>query len=210
MNAVGTASPEVAARRILLRDLARDGITPAELRAASDRAMGKPEMLADLAGENVLQAAQVVARTPGPGRQIASENLRARIGPEQAQRLTEDIRRHVSGEDFRTEWGAMLEQRSQEARPLYEAAWNIRVPGTITKALEPAIHAAYESLGANRAVMAFGACSISGGPYWDSYSVLPGAPIPVDVCVPGCPPPPEVLAEGFRQLRAVLVQRGVA
>lgn len=79
--------------------------------------------------------------------------------------------------------------------------------GTITTALAPTVLAAYDAMRPRRAVIAFGACTISGGPYWDSYSVLPGAPVPVDVNVPGCPPPPEALALGFAHLREVLAMR---
>lgn len=79
--------------------------------------------------------------------------------------------------------------------------------GTITRVLEPTVRAAFEQMSQQRAVIAFGACTISGGPYWDSYSVLPGSPIPVDVYVPGCPPPPESLALACAQLRDVLSAR---
>jgi len=82
--------------------------------------------------------------------------------------------------------------------------------GTITHALRDTVVRAYENLGENRAVIGFGACTISGGPYWDSYSVLPGSPIPVDVSVPGCPPPPESLVAAFAQLREVLNARGAS
>lgn len=70
------------------------------------------------------------------------------------------------------------------------------VAGTITHALVPTLKQAYEQLAEPKAVIAFGVCAISGGPYWDSYSVLNGADhlIPVDLMVPGCPPSPEDLA----------------
>jgi NADH-quinone oxidoreductase subunit B len=69
------------------------------------------------------------------------------------------------------------------------------VSGTLTHALRPSIEAAWERLPEPRAAMAFGACTASGGPYWDSYSVAQGIDetIPVQVYVPGCPPRPEAL-----------------
>jgi len=82
--------------------------------------------------------------------------------------------------------------------------------GTITHALEPVVCAAFEQMPEPRVVIAFGACTISGGPYWDSYSVVPGSPIPVDVHVPGCPPPPESLALACEQVRDVLRGRGTS
>ena len=75
------------------------------------------------------------------------------------------------------------------------------VAGTITKALANTVKEAYEKLAEPKVVIAFGVCAISGGPYWDSYSVVNGADqiIPVDFMVPGCPPSPEDLAEVIKQ-----------
>jgi NADH-quinone oxidoreductase subunit B len=75
------------------------------------------------------------------------------------------------------------------------------VSGTCTDVMAPMLRRLYEDLGAPR-VVSFGACTASGGPYWDSYSVTPGidSVIPVDVVVPGCPPPPEALLAGLEQL----------
>jgi NADH-quinone oxidoreductase subunit B len=76
------------------------------------------------------------------------------------------------------------------------------VAGTVTDKLAPLVLAAYRDLPAPRRVLSFGACSNSGGPYWDSYCVTKGADqlVPVDVYVPGCPPRPEALVHGLRLL----------
>lgn len=83
------------------------------------------------------------------------------------------------------------------------AAVNVLVvAGTVTDKLAPLVLAAYRDLPEPRRVLSFGACSNSGGPYWDSYCVTKGADqlIPVDVYVPGCPPRPEALVHGLRLL----------
>ena len=76
------------------------------------------------------------------------------------------------------------------------------VSGTVTDVLAPAVQALWATLPGPAYVLSFGACSNSGGPYWDSYSVTKGVDqlIPVDVYVPGCPPRPEALLDGLRVL----------
>jgi len=76
------------------------------------------------------------------------------------------------------------------------------VSGTVTHALGPSVEQAWHSLPEPRAALAFGACTISGGPYWDSYSVVPGIDtiIPVHRYVPGCPPRPEALIAAIESL----------
>ena len=82
------------------------------------------------------------------------------------------------------------------------------VAGTVTDPLVPAVHAAVASCGAGGsvAVLAFGACASTGGPYWDAPTVVNGVDrlVPVAAYLPGCPPRPDALVE------AVLAAAGVA
>jgi NADH-quinone oxidoreductase subunit B len=83
------------------------------------------------------------------------------------------------------------------------------VAGTVTDKLAPLVLRAYDGLPEPRFVVSFGACSNSGGPYWDSYCVTKGADqfLPVDVYVPGCPPRPEALLHGLDVLAAQIAAR---
>ncbi|WP_066639415.1 NADH-quinone oxidoreductase subunit B [Desulfolucanica intricata] len=77
------------------------------------------------------------------------------------------------------------------------------VAGTITNKSAPFVVRLYEQMPEPKWVIAVGSCAISGGPFVDSYYVVPGAKelIPVDVFVPGCPPRPEAVIDGFLMLK---------
>lgn len=79
----------------------------------------------------------------------------------------------------------------------------LMVVGTITHRQAPILKKVYDQMAEPKWVIAFGACTCSGGPY-DNYSVVQGIDtlIPVDVYIPGCPPRPEAVIDGIIKLQA--------
>lgn len=89
-------------------------------------------------------------------------------------------------------------------RPSPRQADLMIVAGTVTKKMAPQVVRLYNQMPEPKYVIAMGACAISGGPFKEGYNVLKGIDryVPVDVHIPGCPPPPEALLHAFMTLQA--------
>lgn len=77
------------------------------------------------------------------------------------------------------------------------------VAGTMTRKMAPVARRVYDQMPEPKWAIAMGNCACSGGPFADSYAVVPGADsiIPIDIYIPGCPPRPEALIFGMLQLK---------
>jgi NADH-quinone oxidoreductase subunit B len=78
------------------------------------------------------------------------------------------------------------------------------VAGTVTYKMASRLKRLYNQMPEPKYVMAMGACTVGGGPYFKhGYHVVKGVDlvVPVDIYIPGCPPRPEALLEGLMRLQ---------
>jgi len=73
------------------------------------------------------------------------------------------------------------------------------VAGPVSDAMRLPLRKTYEAMPTPKRVIAIGACAISGGVFGPSFAASGGVEevIPVDVVVPGCPPPPLAILHGL-------------
>lgn len=69
----------------------------------------------------------------------------------------------------------------------------------------------YEQMQDPKYIVAFGSCTVNGGIYYDSYSVMNRLDyyLPVDLYIAGCMPRPEAILNGFKELKD-MIKKGEA
>ncbi len=111
--------------------------------------------------------------------------------------------------------GACLNELHQLASPVYSLhrlgiaftptprdADVLVITGPVTVSMKEAVEEAYHAMPSPKRVMAVGTCALSGGIFASSFSIVGPVEriIPVDIAVPGCPPPPLALLDAFQRL----------
>ncbi len=83
--------------------------------------------------------------------------------------------------------------------PTPRSADVLLVVGPVTDHMRLSLQKCYEAMPTPKRVVAVGACALSGGVFGPSFVAGSGAAgvIPVDVLVPGCPPPPLAILHGL-------------
>jgi len=73
------------------------------------------------------------------------------------------------------------------------------VTGPVSRHMEVALKRTYDATPEPKLVVALGDCGCTGGIYGESYATVGRVSnvIPVDVCVPGCPPTPFAIMQGI-------------
>jgi Ni,Fe-hydrogenase III small subunit len=160
---------------------------------------------------------------PGPSLAESAEKLAARIRGRLGRSL------HVRQVDAGSCNGCELEIAAT-ANPVFDLerfgihfvasprhADLLLVTGPVTRNMETALRRTLEATPEPRVVVAVGACGCSGGIFGEgTYASVGGVDrvVPVDVYVPGCPPPPRAIlaallvAMGIREARVAGTQPG--
>ncbi len=85
----------------------------------------------------------------------------------------------------------------------------LMVVGTISHKIAPVLRRIYDQMAEPNWVVAFGACTCTGG-FYTNYATVQGIDtlLPVDLYIPGCPPRPETVIQGLMLLQEKIEKGG--
>jgi Ni,Fe-hydrogenase III small subunit len=88
----------------------------------------------------------------------------------------------------------------------------LMVTGPVTKNMREALERTYNATPDPKWVVAIGDCALDGGVFAGSYGCVGGVSqvVPVDICIRGCPPPPNEILKGLIALLDNRNDRGSA
>lgn len=136
LHALGLRNPEINADRQILRAMERDRVDPAMLRRPQQGPGIPPPTpeaaLVDMAGRNVVQLGATAANTPGRAMEVADQFQQARRAgrPERIAAAVDDGFGGGGGTRVMDEIAALRQERTTNARPLYDAAFRAEPPDT--------------------------------------------------------------------------------
>jgi len=87
------------------------------------------------------------------------------------------------------------------------------IAGRLSRKMARRVRRLYNQMPDPKFVIAMGACTCGGGPYYKfGYNVVKGVDlvVPVDVYVPGCPPRPEALLAGLMRIQDKIKSKRLA
>lgn len=100
-------------------------------------------------------------------------------------------------------WGILPMASTRQSDALF-------IVGNVTRKMMSRVLRLYEQMPEPRYVVCIGVCSISKGPFYDSYSLVKVDDyLPVDVYISGCPPKPENILYGSLILRRKILSEKV-
>ena len=117
------------------------------------------------------------------------------------------------GAEFAATWSPRFDAEQYGALPWVAPRQTnlIIIEGTVTRKMACALRITYEQMPHPKFVIAMGACALDGGLFYNSYNIVrPWEVVPVDIYIPGCPPPPEAVARAIIELRRKIREKKLA
>jgi NADH-quinone oxidoreductase subunit B len=109
--------------------------------------------------------------------------------------------------NYKNEYSDSLSISATESDISIKDADVLVINGVVNYKIAKKIKETYEQMSSPKWTMLIGTCAISAGPY-QGYNIVKNFEdlFPVDVIVPGCPPNPLAIQEGFHKIQKLIVE----